>query len=52
MAKKTTKLSPREEYDAALADLNRYSDNNQTPAALKARARFEKADRARRWCHR
>lgn len=55
MAKTQTskkKLSPREEYDAALADLNRYSHNNETNAALKARRRFEKAAGRLRWWHR
>jgi hypothetical protein len=46
------KLSPREEYDDALADLNRYSDNNETTAAIKARRRFEKAAGRVRWWHR
>ncbi|WP_185444336.1 hypothetical protein [Kribbella qitaiheensis] len=54
MATKTPKkkLTPREEYNAALEDLNRYSDNNETTAALKARQRFENADRRVRWWHR
>jgi hypothetical protein len=46
------KLTRREEYDAALEDLNRYSDNNETSAALKARLRFEKADSRLRWWQR
>ncbi|MGY4768949.1 hypothetical protein ACXC9Q_18715 [Kribbella sp. CWNU-51] len=52
MAKTKKKLSPREQYDAALADLNRYSDNNETTGALKARQRFEKAAGRVRWWHR
>ncbi|TCN39833.1 hypothetical protein EV644_10381 [Kribbella orskensis] len=55
MAKTKTsknKLSPREEYNEALADLNRYSDNNETRDAVKARRRFEKAARRVRWWHR
>ncbi|GAB3813419.1 hypothetical protein [Kribbella italica] len=46
------KLTPREEHDAALADLNRYSDNNETRDAVKARRRFEKAAGRVRWWHR
>ncbi|MET9313079.1 hypothetical protein ABZX12_14745 [Kribbella sp. NPDC003505] len=55
MAKTTNrrrKLTRREEYDEALADLNRYSDNNETRDAVKARARFEKAAGRLRWWHR
>jgi hypothetical protein len=55
VAKTTTskkKLTPREEYDEALADLNRYSDNNETRDAAKARRRFEKAAGRRRWWRR
>jgi hypothetical protein len=46
------KLSRRDEYNAALADLNRYSHNNETRDALKARRRFEKAAGRLRWWHR
>lgn len=55
MAKTKTrkkKLTPREEYNAALAEANRYSDNNETPAALKARQRLDKAAGRVRWWHR
>ncbi|MEV0289860.1 hypothetical protein AB0H36_37510 [Kribbella sp. NPDC050820] len=46
------KLTRREEYNEALADLNRYSDNNETRDAVKARRRFEKAAGRVRWWHR
>ncbi|WP_327639562.1 hypothetical protein OHB24_14700 [Kribbella sp. NBC_00482] len=46
------KLSPREEYDEALADLNRYADHNETRDAVEARRRFEKAAGRVRWWHR
>jgi len=42
----------REEYRAALDDLNRYSTNNETAEALAARERFDRADRKRRWWRR
>jgi hypothetical protein len=54
VAKTTTskkKFTRREEYDQALADLNRYSDNNETRDAVKARRRFEKAAGRVRWWH-
>ncbi|TDO35880.1 hypothetical protein EV643_121155 [Kribbella sp. VKM Ac-2527] len=40
--------TPREEYRAALDELNRYSENNETAEAVDARDRFDKADRNRR----
>jgi hypothetical protein len=42
-------LTPREEYRAALDELNRYSHNNETAEAQQARNRFDRADRKRRW---
>ena len=42
-------LTPREEYRAALAELNSYSRENETDEALSARERFDRADRKRRW---
>ena len=45
-------LTPREEYRAALDELNRYSHNNETAEALAARERFDRADRKRRWWRR
>lgn len=45
-------LTPREEYRAALDDLNRYSHNNETTEAMQARERFDRADRTRRWWRR
>ncbi|MFI6682004.1 hypothetical protein [Kribbella sp. NPDC050470] len=45
-------LTPREEYRAALTELNRYSHNNETAEALAARERFDRADRKRRWWRR
>lgn len=45
-------LTPREEYRAALDELNRYSTNNETAEALAARDRFDRADRKRRWWRR
>ncbi|TDW88785.1 hypothetical protein [Kribbella sp. VKM Ac-2566] len=42
-------LTPREEYRAALDELNQYSHNNETAEALEARERFEQADRRRPW---
>jgi hypothetical protein len=41
-------LTPREEFRAALDDLNRYSDNNETAEAIDARDRLDTADRNRR----
>ncbi|TCO45535.1 hypothetical protein EV646_108158 [Kribbella antiqua] len=45
-------LTPREEYREALADLNRYSHNNETAEARQARDRFDRADRTRSWWRR
>jgi hypothetical protein len=45
-------LTPREEYRAALDELNRYSTNNETSEALAARERLDRADRKRRWWRR
>ncbi|MFI6680152.1 hypothetical protein [Kribbella sp. NPDC050470] len=45
-------LTPREEYRAALDELNRYSTDNETAEALAARERFDRADRKRRWWRR
>ncbi|MGW1344248.1 hypothetical protein ACWCOV_24635 [Kribbella sp. NPDC002412] len=45
-------LTPREEYRAALDELNRYSTNNETADALAAQDRFDRADRKRRWWRR
>ncbi|GAA1562545.1 hypothetical protein GCM10009789_14650 [Kribbella sancticallisti] len=45
-------LTPREEYRAALDELNRYSENNETSEAVDARDRFDKADRKRHWWNR
>ncbi|TDW18591.1 hypothetical protein [Kribbella kalugense] len=45
-------LTPREEYRAALDELNQYSTNNETTEALAARERFEQAGRKRRWWRR
>jgi hypothetical protein len=46
-------LTPREEYRAALDDLNNYSHNNETDEAQEARDRFDRADRLRsRWSFR
>jgi hypothetical protein len=43
-------LTPREEYRAALDELNQYSHNNETTEAQEARERFDRADRLRtRW---
>jgi hypothetical protein len=42
-------LTPREEYRAALAELNSYSHENETEEALSARERFDRADRKRHW---
>ncbi|WP_433010310.1 hypothetical protein [Kribbella sp. CA-294648] len=43
-------LTPREEYRAALDELNNYSHNNETSEAIEARERFDRADRRRsRW---
>lgn len=42
------KAEIREEYRAALENLNRFSHNNQTREARQARERFDKADKARR----
>ena len=44
--------TPREEYSAALDELNRYSTNNETAEAQTARDRFDRADRKRRWWRR
>ena len=45
-------LTPREEYRAALDELNRYSHSNETTDAQQARDRFDRADRKRRWWRR
>ena len=45
-------LTPREEYRAALDELNSYSHNNETTEAQQARNRFDRADRKRRWWNR
>jgi hypothetical protein len=45
-------LTPREEYRAALDNLNRYSHNNETSEGQEARERFERADRKRHWWNR
>ncbi len=42
-------LTPREAYRAALTELNSYSRENETEEALRARERFDRADRKRRW---
>jgi septation ring formation regulator EzrA len=50
--RKTARKAPtaRDEYKAALADLNRYSENNETGEAVDARKRLDKAERKRsRW---
>jgi hypothetical protein len=56
-SKKTTQdqdkpLTPREEYRAALDELNRYSHNNETSEAQVARDRFDRAETKRRWWNR
>ena len=49
---KDRQLTPREEYRAALDEVNHYSTDNETAEALTARERFERADRNRRWWRR
>ncbi|GAA1566088.1 hypothetical protein GCM10009789_19450 [Kribbella sancticallisti] len=45
-------LTPREEYRAALDNLNNYSHNNETSEAQEARDQFDQAERKRRWWNR
>jgi hypothetical protein len=47
-AKKTSASADRDEFKDALANLNRYSENNETAEAVDARNRFDQADRKRR----
>jgi hypothetical protein len=48
-AKKTSAPTARDEYKAAVAELNRFDANNETVEAAAARNRFEEADRKRHW---
>jgi hypothetical protein len=45
-------LTPREEYRAALDELNNYSHNNETSEAQEARDRLDRAETKLRWWNR
>jgi hypothetical protein len=47
----TETLTPAQEYRAALDDFTSYSTNNETPEALAARDRLDRAETRRRWWH-